>query len=40
LKILEKNALVKLKKRGKTVILIVEKETTIFSFLGAKQIEA
>lgn len=40
LKILEKNALISLEKKGKTVTPVVEKEAVIFSFSGAKQIEA
>lgn len=40
LKILEKNALISLEKKGKTVTPVVEKEAIIFSFSGAKQIEA
>lgn len=40
LKILERNALVTLEKNGKRVTPIVKKEAMIFSFSGAKQIEA
>jgi len=40
LKILERNSLVSLERNGKTVIPVVEKEAMIFSFSGAKQIEA
>jgi predicted transcriptional regulator len=40
LKLLEKNALVSLEKKGKTVAPIVEKDAMVLSFTGAKQIEA
>jgi len=40
LKILEKNDLVSLERKGKNVTPVVEKEALIFSFSGTKQIEA
>lgn len=40
LKILEKNDLISLERKGKKVTPLVEKDAVIFSFSGTKQIEA